>query len=136
MLYRSQSSLNLTEAPNCLNSHSVFFFYGDNSPISIFLFCEFAIKKTSGLFREMGYSSIWMYFYLCRYSFVPAKLGKEGAVQKDSNSVMQESSDDEIRYLKSISTSLISNPEHFLIDMLISVPGEPQLKPVFPVFLS
>lgn len=77
-----------------------------------------------------------MYFYLCRYSFVPAKHGKEGAVQKDSNSVMQGSSDDEIRYLKSISTSLISNPEHFLIDMLISVPGEPQLKPVFPVFLS
>lgn len=77
-----------------------------------------------------------MYFYLCHYSCVPATLGKEGEVQKDSNSVMKESSDDEIRYLKSISTSLISNPVHFLIDMLISVPGELQLKPVFPVFLS
>lgn len=76
-----------------------------------------------------------MYFYLCHYSCVPAKLGKEGEVQKN-NTVMQESSGDETRYLKSISMSLFSTSVQFFIDVLISAPGEPQLKPVLPVSLS
>lgn len=40
------------------------FFHGGNYCISIFLFCEFIIKKRSGLFREMNCGRIRMYFYM------------------------------------------------------------------------